>query len=164
MTADKNPSAKSKQNSASRNLWFTARGVVLACAVICVTVTLTPGVDLKWSTQRSLQQTGGPGQHTVYVARSATGYESGPLDNRRCTLVVWTSVQTREKDVDSVNCSGPGNSKTMSVVGGPNSRKVLERLPPSPEYGDKPRAISAPVSSTNVGDGVSCAIRRGDWL
>ena len=42
MTADKNPSAQSKQNSASRNLRFTALGVVLACAVICAYSALTP--------------------------------------------------------------------------------------------------------------------------
>ena len=30
MTADKNPLAQSKQNTASMNLWFTALGVVLA--------------------------------------------------------------------------------------------------------------------------------------
>ena len=47
MTADKNPSAQSKQNSASRNLWFTALGVVLACAEICAYSALTPGVELK---------------------------------------------------------------------------------------------------------------------
>ena len=78
MTADKNPSAQSKQNSASRNLRFTALGVVLACAVICAYSALTPGVELKWSAQRSLQLAGWNSQHTVYVARSATGYESGP--------------------------------------------------------------------------------------
>ena len=54
------------------------------------------------------------GQHTVYVARSATGCESGPPNDIRCALVARTSVQTREKDLDSASCAGPGNSTTMS--------------------------------------------------
>ena len=71
-------------------------------------------MELKWSAQRSLQLAGWNSQHTIYVAKSATGYESGPLDDRRCALVVGTSVQTREKDLDSASCAGPGNSTTRS--------------------------------------------------
>ena len=114
MTADKTPSAQSRQNSASMNPLVTTLGVVLACAVIGAYSALTPGVELKWSAQRSLQQADWNGQHTVYVARSTTGYESGPLDNRRCTLVAGTSVQTRETGLDSVSCAGLGNSTKMS--------------------------------------------------
>ena len=114
MTADKTPSAQSRQNSASMNPLVTTLGVVLACAVIGAYSALTPGVELKWSAQRSLQQTGRYGQHTVYVARSATWYESGLPDDIRSTLVARTSVQTREKDLDSASCAGPGNSTTRS--------------------------------------------------
>ena len=57
------------------------------------------------------------GQHTVYVARSATGCESGPPNDIRCALVARTSVQTREKGLDNVGCLGHSNSATMSWRG-----------------------------------------------
>ena len=39
--------------------------------------------------------------------------QSGPPDDRRCALVVGTSVQTREKGLDSVSCARHENSTTM---------------------------------------------------